>query len=223
MGFGVPVMVKDNRTYLSYTALTEQMVDNSGMRKTFFLDALQQLNFGNRAINSQLAYTGIELSGHIYKKSRFAQRFLRQWGRVRSKAGFEYGFTKIEPQGKIAVDYHIFSNSVAISVDLSDFHRTASKANMFLLNEGGANHFPHYADAGGHKLERHEIGPWQEIEAQRAWFKGEQNPARFCVQQQPGTTLFRGWELSHSLSWAGFIFDVSQFRKSVFTYPIMFV
>ena len=223
MGFGVPALVRGNRTYLSLTATTEELYDSGSARKTFFLDALQNLNFRDREIKNRLVYSGIELSGRAYKKSRSIQRYLRQWGRVRSRAAFEYGFKKIQPQTKIVVDYHVSSDCVDVSVNLSDFYKAGLDAKIFLLNEAGAGFFPRYADANGQVLERQEIGAWERIEAERAWFEGLKNRVKFCIQQQPGTALFRGWEQSDSLSWAGFIFDLSQFEEPVFTYPIMFI
>jgi len=226
MGFGVPVVIRNFQTYLSFTATLETVraEGREGLRKTFFLNALERFSFKGIEVDNTLAYTGVELSGSLYKRIKWLQGFLPKSNYLRKKAGFELFFKEVKPLAKITVDYRLSSDNIEVSVDLSDFNKMRRKDKVFILNEAGARFFPFYQDIKGRALKRKEIGAWSKVEAGQACFFTEDKSTGFCVQQQQVAGLYRGWELcSDSLSWAGFIYDLSRFKEPVFTYSVTIV
>jgi hypothetical protein len=223
MGFGVPVVVKNFQTVLSFSAEVETLKDanHKVLRKTFFLDALERVKFREKEIQNALHYAWVELRGLAYKKIKPLQKLLPVWSQALKKTGFEVFFKRIEPLARITVSYRISPNEIIVRVDLSELERTGEKAKLFLLNEQGASFFSQYQDTSGLSLKRERIGGWAKVKAHQACFLTEDGSARFCLEKLDSVELYRGWEfLPGSLAWAGLIHDLSKFREPVFTYSI---
>ena len=81
----------------------------------------------------------------------------------------------------------------------------AEVTEVVVMNEQGANFFDSYGDSGGNSLQGAEIGCWDEVSAQEAWFESSASRVAFKLRQAEGGQLFRGRELIGSrLAWAGF-------------------
>ena len=66
-------------------------------------------------------------------------------------------------------------------------------------------HFDRYRDTSGISLQGDEIGCWDEVNAEEAWFESSTRQIAFRLGQVKGARLFRGRELIGSrLAWAGF-------------------
>lgn len=223
MGFGVPVVVKNFQTYLSFGAEVETLKekDHEILKKTFFLDALERVKFRGKEMQSSLHYAWVELRGLAYKKIMPLQKLLPTWSRTLKKTGFEFFFKGGESLTKIPVSYRILPDEIVVRVDLSEFNRTLGKAKLFLLNEQGASFFSQYRDGSGLSLEREKIGAWAKVKADQASFLTDDGTARFCLGRPQGVELYRGWELlPEALAWAGLIYDLSSYEKRLFTYTI---
>ncbi len=225
MGFGVPVVTKGFQTYLSFSANIQTSNENGRevLAKTFFLDAVQRVRFRGKEINSPIYYGWIELRGLAYKKIKPLRGLLPIWSGVNKKAGFEFFFKKVEPLKKISVSYHISPVEIIVQVDLREFNTIRGKAKLFILNEQGANFFCLYRESNGKSLESREIGAWNKVRADKAYFLNKDESIGFGIENHSSgrAKLYRGWELvPDSLAWAGLIFDLSKFRDSFFTYSI---
>lgn len=223
MGFGVPVIVKPSGTYLSFNADTEEFEKDGKTyyRKTFYMDALQRVKMRGKEVESDLRYRWIEACGSIYKRSTYLQRLLPVAVKLRERTGLDYFFKRVEPQGTVTVLYLIDKDKVYIETE-SDLPAVKTvPMECYLLNEQGAGVFNRYEDSSGRTLSRSSIGGWVRIHAGKAWMTRQDGSLGFAVYNRSDCSLYRGWErASDSLSWSGFIYDVSCLEGHGFSYRI---
>lgn len=80
------------------------------------------------------------------------------------------------------------------------------------MNEQGAHSFNRYQDSSGVSIQGDEIGCWDEVNAEEAWFESSTHKIAFKLGQVKGARLFRGRELIFSrLAWAGFGYSFPSF------------
>ncbi len=223
MGFGVPVIVKDLYTYLSYSALEEKIPykQTEILKKTFYFDAIKRIKLRGKEIENTFYYNWIELRGLAYKKIKPLQKLLRIWSKSQKQMGFEFFFKKIEPLTKITVYYHIGSKPLQIKVDLSEYKKIKNNSKVFILNEQGASNFTIYKDSDGNILENNKIGGWNEVRADKACFYKSDRRIGFCLKNLEKVKLYRGWEyVPDDLSWSGLIYDLGDYKMPFFKYSI---
>lgn len=95
------------------------------------------------------------------------------------------------------------TGKVRVVIDLSCLPPDVTE--VVVMNEQGARSFDHYRDSSGVSLQKEEIGCWDEVNADSAWFECRSHRVAFKLAQVKGARLFRGRELIGSrLAWAGF-------------------
>ena len=223
MGFGVPVIVNRYGTYLSFTADLEEQ-ERNGSRyyiKTFYMDALQRAKTGGKEIESDLRYRWIEARGWVYKRFPLVQRFLPVALTARRKAGVEFFFKKVDPPAIVRVLYRIGQDNIDIEIDHQGSIRAGGSARLYILNEQGAGVFDNYSDSSGADLKKSAIGGWINVDADKAWMMCKDKMIGFAVNNHPRIPLYRGWEkASDTLSWSGFIYDLTKSGRESFAYRI---
>jgi hypothetical protein len=95
------------------------------------------------------------------------------------------------------------TGKVAVEIDTLDL--PAGITEVVIMNEQGAHTFDRYLDSSGNSLREGEIGCWDLVTAEGAWFQSSANQVAFRLSQVAGARLYRGRELVGSrLAWAGF-------------------
>lgn len=221
MGFGVPVIVTGWRTYLSFTAEEELASPSGTIRKTFRLDAIQQLKKCGRETDAIMDYVWLETRGAVYKTLTWAQRWLRLSRSASRANGTKTGFKQTKPLASVAVEYRENSESIDVSVDLSEIRHLTARARVYILNELDAGEFPLYQDSDGRELSESAIGGWGIVKADTARFLSYDGERCFEISQRPGAALYRGREtVTSELSWSGLIYDVSRYPEDIFRYTV---
>ncbi len=104
---------------------------------------------------------------------------------------------------KVISTIDIETGIVSFEIDASALPSSISE--VVVMNEQGAHHFDIYQDSCGVFLQGPEIGHWDEVHAEEAWFENSTRRIAFRLSQVKGARLFRGRELVDSrLAWAGF-------------------
>ncbi|MBN1641590.1 MAG: hypothetical protein JXA09_10165 [Anaerolineae bacterium] len=114
--------------------------------------------------------------------------------------------------GEVVYTYDVHPGGmIDVVVDLSGL--TVDWARVYLMNEQGAQRFPHYYDTLGRALSGDEIGIWEPSAAfiARGCFESPDRDLRFCVEAQPPATVYYGreryrqynWRGTYYLSWSG--------------------
>lgn len=222
LGFGVPVVKYNNKTYFSSSA--ECSIQENGncctLTKCFVLDAISRKRMWKSFyINDNFyrffhgAFERLYLS-----HSRLFPVFdkimeLRGALRVRTK------FVKVRPRGKITVVYLIKSDSIEVKVDLSNLER-AGCHEILILNEQGSTFFMGYSDADGLQLCGEKIGAWGLISAREASLSHVKGSLKFTLMNKRSSRLFRGWERTKGrFAWTGLSYSLHP-QLAVFDYVI---
>jgi hypothetical protein len=128
-----------------------------------------------------------------------ASSLLRQifhWKTTYADGGFSTEvkmiYTLEEGTGRMRVDVDVSG----LSPDITE---------VVIMNEQGAQAFDQYRDSSGNLFLGEQVGCWDVLDADEAWFESSARRVAFRLGHVEGTRLFRGRELIGSrLSWAGF-------------------
>jgi hypothetical protein len=124
-----------------------------------------------------------------------------KWETIYTPASFSTGL-------KVLYTLNLEWGQVAIEIDTRNL--PAQITEVMVMNEQSALTFDRYQDTSGILLQGHEIGCWDEVHAQEAWFESTAHRVAFRLCQVNGAHLFRGRELVGSrLAWAGFGYSFS--------------
>ncbi len=222
MGFGAPVVVAGNRTYLSFDApLTLPTSSAFHWRKIFRLNAVGCLTRRDRPIEAAAPYIMMEMKARLYKSILPLQSMVMSLRSNLGLRGAKLTFLETEPLASIAVEYRILDKGAEITVDLSEITKLPDGANVYVLNEQGARSFSVYTETGGRILQDRSIGGWARVKASRAAFHAPAEAVSFSLCQAPGADLYRGRESDNiELSWSGLNYDVSRFTGGLFGYKV---
>ena len=138
-------------------------------------------------------------------------RRMFNWETTYSDAGFS---TEL----KILYTIEEETGRLTVEMDTSSLHPSITE--VVVMNEQGAHYFDQYLDTSGVSLQGEEIGCWDEVKAEEAWFESSARRVALRLGQVTGARLFRGRELIGSrLAWSGFGYS---FRPSIkrFRYEI---
>jgi hypothetical protein len=113
-------------------------------------------------------------------------------------------YRPVSPIGTVVQRYDVHpSGEIEVTVDLSGL--TVDWTQIYLMNEQGAQRFPHYSDSLGRALSGDEIGIWEPSEEfiARGCFASPGRDLRFCVEAQPPATVYYGRERYNQYNWRG--------------------
>jgi hypothetical protein len=209
VGFGVPVLNRGLQTiFPGDVALTWLRKDSTWeITALFKLNLVERISRGkNRNLENRSFYAvknilaeGIRRFPVIRSLLTTISSILRhmfKWKTTYADAGESYEVRVIhtwdEKTGKTVVD-----------IDVSGLPPGITE--VVVMNEQGARTFDRYGDTSGISLQGAEIGCWDEVKAENAWFESSTRQVAFKLNQAKGARLFRGRELIGSrLAWAGF-------------------
>lgn len=224
MGFGVPVVKYEDKTYFSISA--DALVQKSHaicvIKKTFVLDAISRKKFWRSTYIDDDVYSIVRKTfSKLYLKHKNVSPLFNNVMMLRNIAKIKTEFQKVKPKGTITVNYEIQPATINISVDFSDLTLHKCKE-LLVLNEQGSNIFDKYDDSDGLKLSGSKIGGWDPVTANQASMLSTKKQIAFCLQKNKKATLFRGWEnTKHRFSWAGLSYSLNPYH-GIFDYSIRF-
>lgn len=222
VGFGVPVVKYNDKTYFSSSA--ECSISKNGnsctLTKSFVLDTISRKRVWKSSYVNDDVYRFFHRSFEaLYLRHRRLFPIFDTIMQLRSTFRIRTEFVKTHPQGRITVAYLIKSDSIEVKVDLSDLDCDGCRE-ILILNEQGSTFFMNYSDADGSRLLGEKMGAWSLINAKEASLSHVKGTLTFTLFNKRDSTLFRGWEQTKGrFAWTGLNYSLTP-QLSVFDYVI---
>ena len=222
IGFGVPVVKYQDKTYFSTSAevTIRKTSSTCKLKKAYVLDAISRKKLWRASYIDDGLYSSLrkrfEKPYLSHKKSELLFNKIME---LREVAKIKTEFVKVKPRGVITVNYEIWRKVVEVIVDFSDLTLNGCREAL-VLNEQGSTVFGKYSDTSGSELIGHEIGAWDAIKADQASFLSTSGQLVFSLEKIGNATLFRGWEKTRNrFSWAGLSYSLRP-NHGTFDYSI---
>jgi hypothetical protein len=223
-GLGVPVVKYSDKTFFPGTAEVSisSVSDESPpiITKTFTLDMVSRKGLRDGSyINDSLYHAIHKMFTRLYIPNKPLRPFFEKLMELRGVLGIHTEFIKTTSRGKVIIIYKLRHDGINIEVDLSNIDQRRCEE-IILLNEQGSTFFTVYRDSMGLELTGRDIGPWDEVKADRASLSNGDRSLAFSLGVTSGVTLYRGWEqVEGRLAWAGLNYSVKPELPS-FSYEI---
>jgi len=214
VGFGVPVLKRGLQTiFPGAVTLTCLQQDTSwNITALYKLDLVERISRADKSpVKNKFFYVVKDGLAALIRllpilrspltaiSSQLRRSF--KWATIYTLAGFSTGL-------KVLYKLDTETGRVGIEIELRDLPPEITE--LMVMNEQGAHVFNRYQDTSGILLQEQEIGCWDEVNAQEAWFESTAHQVSFRLCQVKGARLFRGRELVGSrLAWAGFGYSFS--------------
>ena len=222
IGFGVPVVKYEDKTYFSSSSEVSVQKDHLVYRvkKTFILDTISKKLWRKSYIDDEFYSLWHERFAKLYLSHWALSSLLNKLMELRQFAKVETQFLKVKSRGAVTVKYEIQPSVINVSVDFSDL-MLGDCQEILMLNEQGSTIFGDYADADGLKLIRNKIGAWATVNAAGASLLNTRKQLFFSLLKTRGATLFKGYEKTRNrFSWAGLSYSL-QPNNETFNYSII--
>ena len=223
VGFGVPVVKFDDKTYFSSSALTSIHKNNEyyTLVKSFSLDTVSRKRIWKGPYIKDDFYSFIhKLFEKPYLRHNRQRVFFDKVMELRNALEINTEFVKVKPRGTITFRYSFFPKLIQVEADMSALYRTGCKE-ILILNEQGSVFFRKYFDSDGLVLFDDQIGAWERVEAEEASMSDVRRNLAFTLKNKKGAQLHRGSErVKGRLSWAGLDYSLSKDAR-FFSYEIV--
>ena len=221
IGFGVPVVKYQDKTYFSSKAKVTIKKENQNimLEKKYVLDLISRKRFFKAYVNDDF----YSLIHKIFEKGYLGHSTMAPFNNkimeLREFFRIKTDFHKVKPRGTITTHYLFEPKCIKVSVDFSNLDFKDCLETL-VLNEQGASHFQNYSDSNGLKLLGRKIGAWDQMKAKEASLTNSNGTLTFTLQNNDSATLFRGWEKTRNrFSWAGLSYALDT-KTKVFDYTI---
>jgi hypothetical protein len=221
IGFGVPVVKYNDKTYFSGKAKAsiKESEDNIILEKQFVLDTVSRKRFFKAYVNDDF----YSLIHKLFEKGYLGHDTLlpinNKIMELRDLFKIKTDFQKVEPRGTVTTQYIFEPNKIKINVDFSKLNFKDCMQTL-VLNEQGASGFGNYSDSSNLKLAGRQIGAWAQVMAKEASLTSLGGALTFTLQSSKSANLFRGWEKTKNrFSWAGLSYALDAETK-LFNYTI---
>ena len=224
VGFGVPVLKRGLQTI--FPGQVEFTWQNNSL--IWEVTAHYRLNLVEKITRGEGDTVGNKT---FYAAKDFLAELIRRFPLFRSllttlssalRMIFHWETTYVD--GGVSIDVQVSSiieeKTGKISVDIDLSYLPPDVTEVVVMNEQGARAFDLYRDSSGASMQNEEIGCWDEVNADSAWFECRPHRVAFKLVQVKGARLFRGRELIGSrLAWAGFGYSFPASQKK-FSYEL---
>ena len=221
IGFGVPLVMYEDKTYFSSSADVPQLRGNNNVLiKSFVLDTISRKRVGKVSYINDNLYSFLRRifeKGYLNCKKLFPLFNLIM--ALRKTLNVQTDFMKATPRGTVTVTYTCLPDSVHVHVDFIKLKREGCKQ-ILLLNEQGATFFRKYSDTTGLSFSDYNIRAWAMVKAEEASLSDIAELLSFTLRRVKSAQLFRGWERTRGrFSWAGLSYSLPA-DSSSFDYVI---
>ena len=222
VGFGVPIVKYEDKTFFSSTAdvSTKNFGSACTLTKVYWLDTVSLKKFGQTSYIDDSVYSPLRKTFQsLYLKHRKLTPIFNKVMELRDLANIKTEFTTVKPRGIVTVNYLCKPNAIEVQADFSKVALNKS-LEVLILNEQGSSVFQRYVDSSGLSLLGNKIGAWQTVTANKASLQSVNGRVSFSIQNAEGAAIFRGWERTRKrFSWAGLSYSMRP-TNGVFTYSI---
>lgn len=220
VGFGVPVIKYEDKTYFSSSAVSIQEASAADcIVKKYSLDTISKKRWRNHYLNDNFYSLFRKSFERFYLKNKKLSPAFNKLMEFRDFAKIKTEFEKVKPRGNVTVSYRCQPTKIHVNADFSDLNLHGCKE-ILVLNEQGSTFFNKYSDSNGLELAGNKIGAWDVVAAHEASLQNLTGQAAFSLQAAGGARLFRGWERTKNrFSWAGLSYSLPP-NNGVFRYTI---
>jgi hypothetical protein len=223
VGFGVPVVKFDDKTYFSSSALTSIHKNNEYLTlvKSFSIDTVSRKRIWKGPYLKDDFYSVLQrLFEKAYLRQKCQRLFFDKIMELRNVLEINTEFVKVKPRGSIAVKYSFFPKLIQVEADMSALDWTGCKE-ILILNEQGSGFFRKYFDSDGFALFDKQIGAWEQVKAEEASMSDVRGNLAFTLKNKNRAQLYRGSErVKGRFSWAGLNYSLSKDVR-FFSYEIV--
>jgi hypothetical protein len=209
VGFGVPVVKRGLRSIFPGDVALTWLKKGSTWVVTaqFKLNLVEKISRGgNGKVGNKPFYAIKDFLAEIIRRFpvfRSLLTFLSSM--LRQLFNWKTTYTDGGVTTEVKVIYTVEEGTGRTMVDIDLSGLPSDLTEVVMMNEQGAHAFDRYRDSSGNSLQDNEIGCWDEVNAEEAWFESSTRQIAFRLGQVAGARLFRGRELIGSrLAWAGF-------------------
>lgn len=209
VGFGVPVVKRGLRSIFPGDVMLSWLKKGSTWIVTaqFKLNLVEKISRGgNGNVGNKPFYAIKDFLAEIIRRFPVFRSLLTSTSSILRQM-FNWKTTYADGGGTIEVKviYTVEEGTGRTMVDIDLSGLPSDLTEVVMMNEQGAHAFDRYRDSSGKSLQADEIGCWDEVNAEEAWFESSTRQIAFRLGQVAGARLFRGRELIGSrLAWAGF-------------------
>jgi hypothetical protein len=222
VGFGVPIVKYEDKTFFSSTAYTliKGIGSHCTLTKVYTLDTVSLKKFGQTSYIDDGLYSQLRKAFQILYLNH--KKFTPVFNKImefRDLANIKTEFVKVAPRGTVSVRYHCQSDGLGVQADFSKL--ALNKCNeVLVLNEQGSSIFQKYVDSNDLMFFGNKIGAWETVTAEQAALQSAKGEVSFSLQNKKNITLFRGWERTRKrFSWAGLSYSMRP-NTGIFDYSI---
>jgi hypothetical protein len=214
VGFGIPVLQRGLQSiFPGAVALTWlQRGSTWDITAVFRLNLVEKISRGtNENVENRLLYSVKNLLAAVIRGLPILRGPLTSISsQLRRIFNWETIYTETGFSTELKMFYTLDSGSGKVTVEIDTDGLPTGVTEVMIMNEQGAHIFDRYLDTSGISLQGQEIGCWDEVNAEEAWFESSVRQVAFRLGQVNGVRLFRGRELVGSrLAWAGFGYTFS--------------
>jgi hypothetical protein len=208
-GFGVPVLKSGLQTiFPGAVVLTGQQKGSTwDVTAIFKLNLVEKFSKGGNenVENSSLYAIKNFLAAVIRALPLFRGLLTAISNKLRQVFDWETTYVDSGSSTEVKLLFSVDGETGKISVEIDTSGLPPGITEVVVMNEQGAHHFDRYRETSGISLQGQEIGCWDEVSAEEAWFESSTRQVSFRLGQVKGARLLRGRELIDSrLAWAGF-------------------
>jgi hypothetical protein len=209
VGFGVPVLKRGLHTIFP-GAVRLTCLQNGSIWEIiarYELNLVEKIQKGkNDFVENRLVYLFKNLlAAMIRQVPGLRSPLTTTSSKVREMLDWETTYVRSDFSQGMEVIYRVDGEKGSLTVEMNTGNLPPEITEVVVMNEQGARPFERYSDSSGIELQGDEIGCWDEVNAEKAWFESISHKTAFRLGPIIGVRLFRGRELVGSrLAWAGF-------------------
>jgi hypothetical protein len=223
VGFGVPIVKYEDKTFFSSTADVSIQKTGSAflITKIFTLDTVSLKKFGRATYIDDGLYSPLRKTFQsLYLKHKKLNPLFNKAMELRDLANIKTEFVTVKPRGTVTINYDCQPSAINIQ---ADFSKVALKKcrEVLVLNEQGSSVFQRYVDSDGLNLLGQKIGAWETVTANQGTLQNAKGVVSFSLHNVRGAALLRGWERTRKrFSWAGLSYSMRP-NNNTFEYSIV--
>lgn len=219
IGFGVPIVRYNGKTYFSATSTVQigPKGDHATAVKRFTLDMISERNFAGVNMEYRPIHNLTTYIDGLYRKHKHLR--LLTLVNLAKNLGLQTEFVKVRSIGTVTITYRIRPPILRVEASLDSIRKDRLET-VFLSNEQSSRFFVKYHDSSGGVLYDKQIGAWEKVEADWACISNKTDETGFRLWKVKDAILYRGREyIKGFLDWAGLDYEIGT-EKTRFEYNV---